>query len=187
VNPLLLILLGWLMLGLETGLKDTLSVNIGNIVGAPSFVIPLAIFVALCAPPIPALWACLILGLFLDLTSPQPTTTGMLTVIGPYALGLLVAGQFVLVVRSVVLRRHPLTLVVLSIAGAVVMHIVVTALFTVRGLMGDAILFEPTAELLGRLLSAILTGGAAFVLALVFMPLAPLMGMPAIQARFARR
>jgi hypothetical protein len=187
MNPLLVILLGWLMLGLETGLKDTLSVRIGSVAAAPSFVVPLAVFIALSAPPIPALWACVLLGLFLDFTAPQQTATGLLTVAGPHALGLLVAGQFVLLVRPVVIRKHPLTLVVLSMVGAAVASIAVVALLTVRTLLGDAIVYEPTTELLGRLLSAVLTGGTALALSVMFIPLAPILGMPAIQARFGRR
>lgn len=187
MNALVVILLGWLMLGLETGLKDTLSVRWGSIAAAPSFVIPLAIFVALCAPPIPALWTCLALGLLLDLTAPQPTATGVLTVVGPHALGLLVAGQFVLLVRPMVIRRHPITLLVLSILGAAIAHIVATTIFTARGLLGDPIIFEPTGELMGRLLSAALTGITAVALSVVLLPLGPMLGQMAGPVRFGRR
>lgn len=187
MNPLLIILLGWLMLGLESGLRDTLSVRIGGIVAAPSFVVPLAIFVALCAAPIPAMWTCLGLGLLLDLTSPQPTATGVLTVVGPNALGLLVAGQLVLLTRASVIRRHPLTLMVMSILGGAVAAIIVTAVFTFRGFMGDPVIFEPTSRLLGGLLSAVLTGGSGLALSLVFLPLTPLLGPLAPAPRFGRR
>jgi hypothetical protein len=196
MNVLLVMLLGWLMMGLEVGLKDTLSVRLvlgsggGGLVGAPSFVVPLAIFVALCAPPLPALWTCLALGAFLDLTSPQPTATGMLTVLGPHALGLLVAGQFVVLVRAVLIRRHPLTLAALSIVGGATLHIVATAIFTGRKVIGDPIIFDPTGELLSGLLSALLTGGTALALSLVFMPLSPLLGLSAVHGgggRFGRR
>lgn len=187
MNALVVILLGWLMLGLETGLKDTLSVRWGNIASAPSFVLPLAVFVALTAPPIPALWTCLALGLMLDLTAPQPTATGMLTVVGPNAIGLLLAGQFVLLVRPIVIRRHPLTLMVLSVLAAAIAHIAVTALFTARGLLGDPIVFEPTTELLGRLLSAGLTAATAIALSVVFLPLSPLLGYGGVPVRIGRR
>jgi hypothetical protein len=177
MNILLVVLLGWLAMGLEVGLKDVLSVRLGILVGAPSFVVPLAIFVALCAPPLPALWTCLILGLFLDLTLPHPTATGTLTILGPHTLGLLIAGQFVVLVRAVLIRRHPLTLAALAIIGGAMVHIIVTAVFTGRKLLGDPIIFDPTAQLLGGLLSALLTGAAALALAPILMPLAPMLGL----------
>lgn len=187
MNALVVILLGWLMFGLETGLKDTLGVRWGGVAAAPSFVIPLAIFIALCAPPVPALWTCLALGLLLDLTAPQPTSTGLLTIVGPNALGLLLAGQFVLLVRAMVIRRHPVTLMVLSVLGATIAAIVGTALLTARGMLGDPIIFQPTDHLLSGMLSALLTGATAILLSAVFLPLSPLLGQNAGPVRLARR
>jgi hypothetical protein len=187
MNVLLVMLLGWLTLGLEIGLKDTLAFRLGSLTGAPSFVVPLAIFVALCAPPVPALWTCLLLGVFLDLTSPQPTATGMLAVLGPNALGLLIAGQFVILIRAVLIRRHPLTLAALSVVGGAVLHIVATAIFTGRKFLNDPVLFDPTAQLLSGLLSALLTGGSALALSIVLLPLSPLLGLSPVQSRFGRR
>jgi hypothetical protein len=186
MNVLLVMVLGWLALGLETGLKSTLSLRWGMVTAAPSFVLPLAVFIALCAPPVQATWACLILGLFLDLTAPQPTYTGELVVIGPYAIGLVIACQLVLALRGLVMRRNPLTVVLLSVLAGVVMQIVVTAFFTARAAVGDEIVWHTSHELLGRLVSAGITGGTAFVIAILLSPMAPLLGMP-VQRSWIKR
>jgi hypothetical protein len=179
MNIVLVAVLAWLALGLETGLKGTLAVELGSVVAAPSFVLPLAVFIALCAPPVQALWACLALGLFMDLTAPQVLPGDTLVVIGPYAVGFFAAAQLVLALRGVVIRRHPLTVVMLSILAALVMQIVVTAMLTLRHVLTDhAMVWATSHELLGRLASAVVTGGTAFVMAIVLAPMAPLLGLP---------
>ena len=179
MNVVLAILLGWLALGLETGLKGTLAVHLGSYAAAPSFVLPLAVFIALCAPPQQATWACVTLGLFLDLTAPQALPGDSLVVIGPYAIGTFLACQFVLAVRGMVIRRHPLTVVMLSIVAAMIMQIAVTALLTLRGLVADhAMVWNPSHELVERLASALVTGASALVIAILVAPMAPLLGLP---------
>lgn len=178
MNLVLVAVLGWLAMGFETGLKGTLAVRLGSVTAAPSFVLPLAVFIALCAPPMQAMWVCLALGLLMDLTAPQMTVGDDLVVIGPYALGFAAACQLVLAMRGVVIRRHPLAVVMLSILAAAVMQIVVTAIFTARHAMGDQIIWNPSQELMARLLSAVATGATALVIAVLLSPMAPLLGLP---------
>jgi hypothetical protein len=153
---------------------------------APSFVVPLATMIALCAPTMPALWSCLLLGLALDLTAPQSGAGGNVFVLGPHAIGLLIAGQFVVAVRGLVIRRNPLTVVVLSISAAAIMEIVATAFLTARS-MYDPIVWHASEQLGGRLISAFLTGGTAFVMAFVILPIAPMLGLPALRQQLTRR
>jgi hypothetical protein len=179
MNRVVALLMGWLALGLETGLKQTLSAHAGSYVGAPSFVIPLAIFVAICAPNAQALWCALALGVAMDLTSfPHLTNGQSVTIVGPYAIGLVLACQLVLVVRGVVIRRNPLTLMVLSMMGAGVCHIVVCAMLVVRRILESAFSFDATHELIERLLSAFLTGGTGLVMGLVLVPMSAYFGLP---------
>ncbi len=189
MNPLLVIVLGWLGLGLETGLKSTFAVHTGSVVGAPSFAIPIVTLIALCAPPMATLWAALAIGLLLDLTSPMSTTTsGTIFLIGPSAIGMVLAAQFVLLVRGMVIRRNPLTLVVLSMAAGVISAICTVAIITVREvILRDPVVWAPTHELLDRLLSAILTGGSALVLGLLLLPPTPLLVLPMSQQRIRSR
>jgi len=177
MNPVLVIVLGWLCLGLEKGLAPELPLRLWGTPAMPSFLIPLAVVIALCAAPMPALWSCLALGLALDLTTPSTTATGQLWVAGPYALGFLVAGQFVLLVRGLVIRRNPLTVLALSVLGAAIMQIVVTAIYTIRSKIFGGGDWHATAELSSRLISALLTGGSGFLLSLLLLPMSSGLGL----------
>lgn len=189
MNPILLVVLGWLAVGFETSLKAMLAVRVGNIVGAPSFIIPIVVIVALCAQPGPALWTALILGLLSDITAGVPTTTNeTMYHIGPGAIGMVLGAQFVLLVRGMVIRRNPLTLVVMSISAGVIAAICTVAIITIRQfILRDPIEWSPTHELTQRLFSALITGGSALALSIVLLPLTPLLGLPHSQAHIRTR
>ena len=170
MNWITFLIVSWLAFGLEIGFRDALRLAPGDV--APSFVVPLLVYIALSAPSKHTLWAALFLGLLLDLTWLIPRDDlAMATVVGPNALGALVAAQLVLSIRGMVIRRHLLTLVVLSAASAALMAVVVVALMTIRDLYGDPIDFKPTGELGTRLLSALYTAatavGWAFVMRMI--------------------
>jgi hypothetical protein len=169
LNWITFLIVAWLAFGLQMGF-DAFRLAPGDI--SPSFVVPLLVFIALSAPAKHALWAALLIGLLIDLTWLIPRTDGgEAIVIGPHALGALLAAQLVLSVRGMVIRRHFLTLIILSIVAASVMAVVVVAFMTVRDLYGDPIDFSPTGELVSRLLSAVTTGGSALAWALVLRPI----------------
>lgn len=172
MNWLLYALGLWVLLGFELGAKGVLELGPTGV--APSFVIPLAIYVALGAPPIHALWACLIAGLALDLTGRVGGAEAVIP--GPNALGLMLAGQFALAARGMVIRRNPFTLAILSVLGALIAGLVVVAIFTVRSfLVGDPG-WDPGQQLLSRAGSALYTGVTGFLLALVLIPSAGAFG-----------
>lgn len=180
------ILTAWVLFGLEIGLKQALGLGTWGV--APSFVVPLAVFISMGAPAGRAVWACLILGIGLDLTWSPPVSSGPApTIIGPYALGLALAGQLVLALRSMMIRRNPLTLAFLAFAGSGVMHLMVVAMFTARSLMGDPIVWNAGSQLLSRLGSSAYTALAAFVLALLLIPMSPLFGFHLGQGRYGGR
>ncbi len=189
MNPLPVILLGWLAVGLETSLKGSLSIRVGSVEGAPSFVIPVAAMVAICAPPAAALWTALLLGLVCDLTAQIPTTTvGVIYHLGPGATGMALGAQFVILVRGLVIRRNPVTLVVMSIAMGIIAAICSVAIIQVRQtIWHDPIEWSATRELMQRLFSAIVTGGSALVMSIVLLPLSPLLGLPLSQAHLRTR
>lgn len=179
-------IVSWLAFGLEIGLRPLLSPGQGNV--APSFVIPVLVYVALWAPARTALWAGLTLGLAADLTSAVDLSPiGAATVVGPHAIGYLLAAQLVIAARAVVIGRRPVTLVVLSILASLVAGIVVVALLTIRGFY-DPIVWSPGSQLGFRTLSALYTGLTALAMYLVLTPLAGAFQFQnAPSARFARR
>jgi cell shape-determining protein MreD len=187
VNWLVFAFGAWLMLGLELGLKTTL--RLGDTGIAPSFVAVLAVYVASAAPARAAQWACLILGALMDLTAPvsRVDAASTFTVLGPNALGALLMCQFVLASRGLLFRRNPLTLAVLTGVGFALWQIVFTAVFSVRNLLGDPIVWSATGQLVTRLGSSVYTGVAALPIALLLLLFGPLFGFQSVPHRFTTK
>lgn len=156
----------WLALGLDLGLRPVTELGASGI--APSFVVILVVFVSLYAPPTTAMIAGLIAGLLLDLTHTVPLTNAAdsITIVGPYALGLMAGAYAVVVTRALVMQHNILTYAFLSFVASMVMSIFAVTLFTLRSYY-DPFLFSPGAELLSR------TGASLFtaMLALAVVPL----------------
>lgn len=167
----------WIALGLQLGLGSLLEQRFGAVAVGPAFVMPLAVFIAMGAAPAHAAWACLVLGLILDLCQSRPTSAGgVLVVVGPEALGYILAGQFVLSMRSMMIRRNPLSLAVLTVFASILASLVVVAAFSVRAAMGDVVVWHPWRQLLGALGTAVYTGLAAIPMAFVLVRLSPWFG-----------
>lgn len=182
----------WLFFGLELGLKHALALGDWGV--APSFVVPLAVYVSMAAPPSRAVWACLILGIGLDLTWSPPTAQGPgTTIVGPYALGLMLGGQLVLALRSMMIRRNPLTMTFLTLLASLVMHVVVMAMLAARSLFGDSIGVGGVGgvgmggQALARLGSSAYTALAGFVMALLLLPMSAVFGFHLGQGRYVTR
>lgn len=186
MNWVVFLIGGWIMLGLELGLKSALELGDTSI--APSFLAIYAVFLACSAPARTAQWACLVIGLFVDLSSPiARSDTGLYTVIGPHALGALLMCQLVLALRGLMFRRNPLTLAFLSFVGYLTWQVLVTAIFTVRHLTGDPTLWSASGELLGRAGASLYTGIWALPVSLVLILLMPLFGFQHLPHRFHQR
>lgn len=170
------IIAAWVALGLDVGLAGAFAPLSGEI--RPSFTIPLVVFVALQAPPRTSLWAALLLGLAADLLNPMPRVGGgVLTVVGPNAIGYLVAAQFVVAMRGIVIHRNPLTMIVLAIFAAAIASVVAVAFFTVRDFYpGHTVEWRAAHQLAVRLGSAAYTGVSGAVLSLPLFGLAGLFG-----------
>jgi|MDTD01.3.fsa_nt_gb cell shape-determining protein MreD len=152
----------WLLVGLEVGLRGVL--RIGDTGVAPSFVLPLVVFVGLFARPRVSTTAALIAGLLIDLTSPVTLPGGGTAIIpGPNALGMVLASQLVLGARGLVFLNSPVTLIVLTPLAGMVWQIVVTAAFGARELY-DPIGFHAGSQLTQRLFIAAYSAAPALVL-----------------------
>lgn len=176
MNWLAFALLAWLALGMQLGLAPLLSPGSGSVSG--SFVIPVLVYVALHAPSRTAVWAALVLGVLIDLTSPMPRGDGgEAYVLGPHAIGCFAAAHFTLAARGLVIKRNPIAFTVLCVLAAAVAAVIAVAFFTARSLYpGDPIAWSAGSELLTRLGSALFTGLFALVLTLPFALLTPFMG-----------
>lgn len=177
MNWALLTIMAWITFGLELGLRDLLQ--IGPTAIAPSFVLPLAIYVALWASPSAALWAALAIGLLVDLTAPITLVDGSTAIVaGPHALGYLLATQLVLTIRASILRRNPLAMVILTMLSGGIIQVVVVVLHAIRSGY-DPVAIAPLSAMLVGLGSAVYSGASALIFALILLPLTPIMGFPA--------
>ncbi|MCB9846554.1 MAG: hypothetical protein H6811_11295 [Phycisphaeraceae bacterium] len=173
-------IVAWICLGLETGLRDVLQLNPTAI--APSFVLPLMVFVAIWAPSGVAMAGAMLLGLLVDLTGPIATGADSRAVVaGPHALGYLGASVLILNVRGMVIRRNPVSVVALTVLAGIVSGIVVVALHTLRS-MYDPMVWDASGQLLTRLASALYSGVTALALSLILFPALPLFAFATAQA-----
>lgn len=94
----------------------------------------LVVFVCLHAQRHIGLWAALLAGLAVDVTSPALFDgTVPYILIGPTALGFVFGSQLALPLRSMVVRRNPLAVGVLVCLFALASMLVTTAIHSVRG------------------------------------------------------
>lgn len=187
MNVIVLCLASWVCFGLEAALPPVLDAGSGGV--HPSVVIPLLVFVALHAETRATVWTALALGLVSDLLNPVTMTNGGAAVIpGPHALGYLLCAQLVIASRGVVIRHNPLTLVVLSVLGALAASIMTTAVMGVRTIFDDTVVWSGTTGLVTGFWSALYTALSALVLSFPLFAAAPLFGFHHPQSqRFARR
>jgi len=99
----------------------------------PSLSAVLVVFVALSAPRTLALWACFVLGLLIDLST-QHTAGGnrIVYLVGPHTLGFLAAGWMVVRGRTMVFRRRPLTIGVMTLGCVLLAQAIVLAVLVLR-------------------------------------------------------
>jgi len=186
MNWFVFALAAWVAFGLELALLPIFDAGSGGV--HPSMVVPLLVFIAINAPRKPTLWSAIILGVVMDLLSPIPGADGgVITIVGPHALGYLLAVHFVLAVRGMLIARNPLTIVVMSILAALVAQVVVIAILTVRDIGASPLMWDAPDELRQGGFSALYTGVSALLLSFVFFALAPVFGFhSAVPTRFAR-
>ncbi|HYE03427.1 MAG TPA: hypothetical protein VD963_09360 [Phycisphaerales bacterium] len=169
------VILAYLALGLELGLRPALAVGGGV---APSVLFPLLVYICLFAPTRQALWSALAFGVAADLVSPWTTPGGgrQLVVVGPGALGYAAGAYLTLTVRALVIRRNPLTLAVLSVIAMALAGVVSVFLLSLRSLYDPHLAIQPAPELVRRTLSALYTGLSAGLMGVVLVPLAGPLG-----------
>jgi rod shape-determining protein MreD len=178
--------IGWIVFGLQLALLPILDAGSGGVY--PSMIIPLMAYVALYAPRKQTLWAAIILGIVLDLLSPMARIDGgSVVILGPYALGYLLAAHFILAIRGSLIRRNPLTIVMVAIVASFIAQIVVIAIFTARDLGSNPLIWDAGDELVQRSFSSLYTGISALILSFIFFALAPAFGFHSnVPTRFAR-
>lgn len=118
---------------LDVSFLDGLAPDAARLI-RPSLTAVLAVFLALSAPRMTALWACFLLGLLLDLSSPVTHEGRVLYLVGPFTLGYVAAAWLTIRTRPVLFRQRALTIGVAATVFVVVVHVVVVLLYAVRSL-----------------------------------------------------
>ncbi|MEO1129086.1 MAG: rod shape-determining protein MreD [Planctomycetota bacterium] len=168
----------WITLGLEWGLRDALQ--LGDVRIAPSFVFVLVVFISLWARQTAAMGACLILGAVVDLLGQLPTSDGTdVVVLGPHALGYLLAGYTVLTLRALMFRRNIISLAFLVLLTGVLAQILVTFLLGVRTVYDNVLFDQPLVELGQRLGSALYSAVLAIPFGAALNVIRPIFGFEA--------
>lgn len=114
-------ILAYLALGVQAGVGADVAVGLAQ----PNLVLIAAIFIALHAPRDSALLGCFAMGLLQDLLTLQP--------LGLFALSYGLVGLFVVSSQEIVYREHPLTHVLLTLAGSLMTGGVLLVHAWVRG------------------------------------------------------
>jgi len=152
---------------LEMSVKSVLSINAFNRL-APSFVIVMLVFIALQAPRFNVLWAALMMGVLLDLTTPLQAPGGEpVFLIGPHALGFVVAAFAIVQMRSVVFRQRLITMIVFTFVAFLAVSVIRIMLLGVRGWFGEELVWA-NGSAVRELLHAILVALYSCVIALPF-------------------
>ncbi|MEX0777232.1 MAG: hypothetical protein WD042_16130 [Phycisphaeraceae bacterium] len=127
------ILFTGVFLALQTGLTTLWYVQSHDI--TPSLLLILLVFIGLWAAPMKLVWAALILGLLVDLTTfwPQTGATGDLAILGPSALGFLVGAYVCLQLRGLVFRDSTISMIFIVFGVGLFIHLAVVGVVTVRG------------------------------------------------------
>ncbi len=180
------VLFGYVFVGLDLGLKPALAMGPPTRNIAPGFLMPFCVFIAVFAPAVPALWTALAFGAVVDLATAWAPTG--LVILGPNALGYMAAAYLVLTMRGVMIRRNPLSIMLLSILGMTMAQIVVVAFMTIRSWSDHTLEWHAVDQLLHRLLCSLYTGLTGLLVGLVMVPLSTLFSFPDSQGRrFGRR
>jgi cell shape-determining protein MreD len=143
----------FLVLVFDAALAPALAIDSQGMNIRPGASAALAVFVALSAPRLTAMWACLILGLMLDFANLISLGgTNEVCIPGPYALGYVFSGYFICQLRSSVFRRRALTIGVLSVGFAFAAAVVVVSCSVIRGWLPGPTLYWTAGTARGELL-----------------------------------
>ncbi len=136
MNPVVFFISLALCVSLDTSFLGLVSM--GGV--HPSATATLMVFVALFAPRQIALWAALGTGLLIDLLSPGTDAAGHpFHLPGPHALGYVFGTQLVLLLRSMVFRRNPIALGILTLPYLVAVALPFMAVWSIRGIFSDTL------------------------------------------------
>lgn len=166
----------WFVAGLEAGFSGALQLGSNAIV--PSFLMVLLVYVSLRAREADAIIAVLVIGLLLDLLNQIPTENSEhVVVLGPHALASMVAFRAIQGLRGLMFRQSVITLASLTLIAALLIHMAVLLLLSIRASYDSLMLGPIGADLVQRASSSFYTALIAIPFGWILQRLVtPLMG-----------
>jgi rod shape-determining protein MreD len=171
---------------------DAGFLNVLEIRGVTPALIPvLAVFVAMSAPRRTALWGCFVIGLLVDLSNRMTVAPDLpFHLIGPNVLGYVAGCHLLLPLRTMVFRRNPLTIGVMTLLFLFIASLVAVAVLLVRSWYPDTEIFWRGDSALGELTARFFTSLYSSLIAIpagwIFARTAPLWGFHPSAQRSAR-
>ena len=108
----------------------------------------LAAFISLNASRRAAWWGCFLMGLLVDLSSPQLVMGSLLFLPGPNTLGFALGSGTVTVMRSLLLRRSMLTVAAMTFVLLLAVSLIWVFIWSIRGIWLDGSVPWPETALL---------------------------------------
>lgn len=177
MNALAIAVMGYLLVALENALRVPLGLDASGV--APHFAIVLVAFVAMHGQGLGIYWTALVLGAAIDLSSVRASADGLgiVGMLGPHAVGYVMAAYAVVSIRGVMMRRSPLALPFLSLVASALAALAATFLLMVRSWLDRELLFDLWGALGGEIGSAVYTAVIAFALAPLLRAAQGIMGL----------
>ncbi|MCZ6836492.1 MAG: hypothetical protein O7G85_12015, partial [Planctomycetota bacterium] len=151
---------------------------------SPSFMACLAVYVAMFAPRLTALWSCWLMGFLLDLSTPfTPGDGGSFYLVGPYTLGYVFSAYMIIQLRPMVFRQRALTVGFFTLLSLLVVALISVAIFVVRSWYDTDPMVYPTSagaggELFRRFGIALYSALIAIPLGWILLATLPYWGFP---------
>ena len=184
------IIFAYVGLALDISFMQAFRFKWGAIVVWPSVLTTVAVFVALFAPRMTALWACLALGALVDLAARDPALAQISPVLGPHALGYVFGAVTILQLRAMVFRRRAITLGFLTALFVLCASLVVVAIYVIRSWFPATAVhwtdLRPMHEVLRRFVMALYCGLFAIPLGWLLIRTIPFWGFPQSTQRLWR-
>ncbi len=121
------VIFAYVAAALEVGLSGLMT--FGGV--RPSLLLILGVFIGMSASPMALAWAMLALGVVVDIID---CPVKDVTILGPAALGYLFGAWALLQFRGLLFRQSAIALAALTFIVGIFIHLVIVALFTMRGI-----------------------------------------------------
>jgi hypothetical protein len=179
--------LSWLLFAIFVWIAAALDVSLASLLSlgpskgsSPIFTAIVVCYIGLFAPLRRTLWCSIAAGVVLDFLMLAPrsqTAPDELRLIGPHAIAMLLGVLVPLRLRTLVVRKNPLSLGLLSGLTVLTAYLALIMILSLRGTVRGDVQVSIGRGVIHALGSGVLTGVVGFVLAPILLRAAPSLGL----------